>query len=69
LARIGQIYTDGFNLKTYGANNNTTGVARNFDLAEGNKIEKCCGIILVTFFGYAVMMTSLNDAMTDFLKV
>jgi len=36
-----------------------TGVARNFDW-EGPKMEKFCDVILVTFFGDVMIMTSLK---------
>jgi len=36
-----------------------TGVARNFDRGV-NKIKKFCGVILVTFFGIAMAITSLK---------
>jgi len=37
----------------------TTGVARNFDCG-GPKIEKFCDVILMTFFGDVMAITSLK---------
>jgi len=39
----------------------TTGVARNFDWGGGGaKLENFCDVILVTFFGDVMVMTSLK---------